>query len=445
MRQNRKRLFIITIISFFAISLLFSRSIIKPKYFYFTNGFRVKYFNISGLKYSKVVLTINSGEIDSPFKYRGLAELTIRSLFQGGKGYSSSSVRKVLSTNGVIIDINADLEKIEITASLPTKNIEEFLGCLSSCLSAPYFYSKDVKVEKIKLEEQIAGERNNVSKLIRKNIGFFVLGKGNPYAKPYNLYFINKIGRKEVKKYYGNNILPSNSEMLILSSVEPSVIKKSLRFFRWVKKPVFRVDIPPFSKGDNVFIENNKEREVIVNFASYLPGIINENRYAIEFFAHLINGYFGARANIYFAERGLPIPETYLKTYKNISFFSLSFKLKNTSQLKGFIAELINFKKSLEKDFPTNIEYNDAITSFIGKKFILWQSLEKYYQEYLFFKNYSKLKYFDLKYILLKTKKKEIKRLLKEFLKNSVLIISGKSEVKKELKGFYRIYSPEDF
>jgi len=442
LRQS-KIFFVFFIVFLFSIFCL-GNNIIRPKYFYFTNGLRVKYFNISNLKYSKVVLTINSGEIDSDYNFRGLAELSIRALFQGGEGYSPNSVRKIFLTNGVILEINTDLEKIEITASLPTKNIENFLRCLSSCLSAPYYYSKEINIEKDKLKEQIISERKNIKELIIKNIGFFVLEKGNPYSKAYNLYFIDKIGRKEIRKYYENNILPSNSEMLILSSIDPEKIKNSLKFFRWERKPVFRKNIPPFKKGDNVFIET-KSNNVTVSLASFLPGVINENRYAIEFFTHLINGYFGSRANIYFAERGLPLPETYLKTYQNISFLALQFELSDSSKIKPFLNELQKFKDSLKKDFPTKIEYNDAITSFIGKKFLLWQSLEKYYKEYLFFKNYSKLKFFDLKYILLKTKKKEIKKLSNIFLKNSILIISGNETAKKELKGFYRLYSSNDF
>ena len=443
MRQNK--IPVIFLLVFLLISLLsFSGNIIRPKYFYFTNGFKVKYFYISDLKLSKVVLTIKSGEIDSNYNYRGIAKLSIRSLFQGAEGYSSNSVRKVLSTNGVLLNIDTDLEKIEITASLPTKNIEEFLQCLSSCISAPYFYSKDIMIEKEKLKNEIIDDRENVKNLINKNIGFFVLGKGNPYSKPFNLYFVDKIGRKDIRKYYEDNILPSNTEMLILSSVKSEKIKKSIKFFRWRKKPVFRINIPKFKKGDNVFLEKKGNKPVII-LASYLPGLINENRYAIEIFAHLINGYFGARANIYFAERGLPLPDFYLKTYKNISFFVLQFELDNISQIAPFLKDLEKFKLSLKKDFPTKIEYNDAITSFIGKKFLLWQNLEQYYKEYLFFKNYSKLKYFDLKYILLKTKKREMKKLLNYFLKNSVLIISADEKAKKNLKGFFRLYSVEDF
>jgi len=431
---------IIFLFSFFSLG----KNIIRPKYFYFTNGFRVKYFNISDLKYSKVVLTISSGEIDSDYTFRGLAEISIRALFKGSKGYSSNSVKKVFLTNGVMLDIKVDLEKIEITASLPTKNIENFLRCLSSSLSAPYYYSKEINIEKDKLKEQILSERKNIKNLIIKNIGFFVLGKGNPYSKPYNLHFIDKIGRKEIRKYYENNILPSNAEMLILSSINPNKIKDSLKFFKWRKKPVFRKNIPSFKRGDNSFIET-KNKKVTVSLLSFLPGVTNENRYAIEFFTHLINGYFGSRANIYFAERGLPLPETYLKTYQNISFFALQFELNDSFKIKSFLNELQKFKDSLKKDFPTKIEYNDAITSFIGKKFLLWQSLEKYYKEYLFFKNYSKLKFFDLKYILLKTKKKDINKLLNFFLKNSILIISGNEKAKRELKGFYRLYSTDDF
>lgn len=423
---------------------LFSKNIIKPKYFYFTNGFRIKYFYISGLRLSKVVLIINSGEIDSNYKYRGVAEITIRSLFQGGEGYSSNSVKKVLATNGVLLKINTDLEKIEISASLPTKNLENFLQCLSSCLSSPYFYPKDIDIEKKRLKEEIIKDRRDIITLIRKNIGFFVLGRGNPYSKPYNLYFIDKIGKKEVRKYYEKNILPSNTEMIILSSVKPEKIKESIRFFKWDKKPVFRVNIPEFKKGDNVLIEK-KGKRAVVTLASFLPGVMDENRYSIEFFTHLINGYFGARANIYFAERGLPLPQSYLKTYKNISFYAIQFEISDSLKISSFLRDLNKFKLSLRKNFPTKIEYNDAITSFIGKKFILWQNLEEYYKEYLFFKNYSKLKYFDLRYILLKTKKKSITTLTNQFLRNSVLIISANETVKKSLKGFYKLYSVEDF
>jgi len=411
----------------------------------YTNGFKIKYFFLRGTHYSKIICKIYSGEADSNTKYRGVAELAIRTIFKGCKGYSESSVKNKILSDGVIIHTNIDAEKIQIIFSLPTENLKDFLKCFTSCLTSPLLYTNEIKEEKRNLISEIIQAREEKITLLEKNMGYFLFGEKHPYGKVFSKKGVESITAEDVKEYYESKIVPINVELNIISSLPRETIKEGVLLHNWEKKPVFRYNAQNFNKQiDNVFIQTS-DKKTYLALAGVLPGYFEVDKYGIDFFIHLINGYFGSRANIFFAKENISSPKSFFRIYKKHSIFSLIFEFDDT-EINRVISAIKKFKQSLLENFPSDREIREGgLSSFLGKKYIEWQKIDKYYNEYTFFESFYKNKYFNLKDILLSLKVKSIKNLYKSFYATSTFIILGNQKVKNNLKGFYRFYSLNDF
>ncbi len=444
LKQNRLLFILMLFLEIIFVRSLFS-SAVTPIELNYSNGLTVEYYKINNLSYSKIIVKINSGDSDYKSIYGGITELTLNSILKGCEGYSEESVKKFFLINGVFVEKSFNSEGAIIKFSLPTENLPRFLKMVTSCLSNPYLYSKAIEAEKKDLIKELLQEKKEIIPLLKRNIGFFVFGKRHPYGKIYSSGNIISFPDKRVKEFYKTYFVPSNIKIIILSSLRKEKIKNSIFLSGWERKPVFRIIIPKINKKiDNVFVKTSDNRTAYIILTGILPGSFKTDRYKINFFAHLINGYFGSRANIFFSGKGINSPDTYLMILNEYSIFSLIFHIDKKDTKRAI--DLINkFIAETNKTFPTDIELKDGITSFIGKKFLQWQRLDQYYLDYLFYYKNEKLRKFGLKNILLKLKKSELKKLYGNFKNSSILIIAGNDYVRNQLKGFYRVYYLDDF
>ncbi len=420
-------------------------SSVKPVKLIYSNGLTVMYYKIKNLSYSKIIVKINSGDSNYKNIYGGITKLSITSMFKGCKGYSEEAVKKRILSSGVLIDMNECPEGVIIRFSLPTENIPYFLKTLTSCLSNANMYLRSIDEEKKGLLKKLKIDKEKIIPLLEENLGFFLFGKKHPYGKMISFYGISSISAKKVKEFYKTYIVPSNVELIILSSLSKEKIKSGITLSGWKKKPVFRRAIPSeIKKPDNVFIKTRDQQKSYIILSGILPGYFKTDRYKLDFFIHLLGGYFGSRASIFFSERGIKSPAVYLQPLSEFSMFSLIFDV-HKSEIARTIDFINKFIIKTGRDFPTGVEMRDGITSFIGKKFLQWQKLDKYYLDYLYYYKTETLRTFNLKSILLKIKKKEINGLYKTFKNNSIIIVAGDHSVQKQLKGFYRVYSIDDF
>ena len=444
LKQNSFPVFFI-IFFMLILNLSLYASAVKPIELIYSNGLTVMYYKIKGLSYSKIIVKINSGDSNYKSVYGGITNITVDSMFKGCKNYSEETIKKKILSNGVLIEKKIFPEGVIIRFSLPTENITSFLKALTSCLSSSNMYFKAIDEEKRMFINNLTLDKERIIPLLKENLGFFLFGKKHPYGKMISFQGILNLSAKKVKEFYKTYIVPSNVELVVLSSLSKEKIKGAITISGWKRKPVFRLTIPSkVKKMDNVFIKIKGKGKAYIMLSGILPGYFKVDRYKLDFFSHLIGGYFGSRANIFFSEKGIAPPIVYSQTLSEFSMFSLVFEIPKdeTSRTINFINKFI---LKTGKDFPTGVEMKDGITSFIGKKFLQWQKLDQYYLDYLYYYKNRTLRPFNLKNVLLKIKREEISNLYKIFKKNSVFIVAGDDSVQKQLKGFYRVYSIDDF
>lgn len=416
----------------------------KPIQFTYPNGLKVTYYHFPGLTLSKILLTVDTGEAGTALKGRGLAEVAFRSLLKGGAGFSEGSIRKTLQNAGAKVEVETDSERMALTISVPADKTKGILRFLASVFSSPALASTVVEKEKRELAgrwERARGDRRELFELHGESLLF---GERHPYGKSANSAGVRKISLPQVRKFVTEEVAPANIEWTIVTSLSGEQVRDSLNFYVWDKRLVFKKAVPSVpQERENTFVETSLgDGKALVVLAGFLPGSYKETTLHLQLFLHLLNGYLGSRAKLFFLTRQGVAPESFFRLYRERGWVALAVEV-STDRVGETVNAFSLLKEEMGSSFPTDLEEKDGKASFVGTKYLGWQRLENYYRDILDLSPEKRAESFRLRERVQRVEAERIKKIGQEFLSTSRFIVLGDSVVRGSLKGFFRVVKAE--
>ena len=236
----------------------------------YNNDYRKYYHNVlnNNIKYtivtdkfltdSYVMFYINSGSINEPRGYDGLAHFLEHLIFFGSKKYPDINLLKNVSENGGSSNAFTSLNETAYYFSVLDNNLEKVIDVFSSALSDPLFSENNVKSEMNNVNsEYMMGTQKDNNILhdfilsLTDELNILTVGNNKTLSKP---DIIDKI-----REYHNNYYTTDNMSICIVSSIDRVEIDKMInKYFSLLKKTVKKNDTYDLLNKDLIIKNINK-------------------------------------------------------------------------------------------------------------------------------------------------------------------------------------------
>ena len=377
----------------------------QPLESFLDNGLRVIFIPKNKLPMIRMNLMINGGSKFDPVNKNGLSYLTSLVLDEGADGMNALELSDEFDMLGSSFNISTDNDLINISLQTLSDKFERSLELFGKVLLKPSFNQHEFEREKKKLITRILQSKDEPDYLADQIFDRIILGNLNGYSSPVSGYqeTVEAITLYDVKEHYNKFFSPSNSTLIIVGDIDPSVLldllNKHLSGWR------SRINDFPFSissteQKKKIYLyhkEGSVQTEIRIGHNS-------EKRNQKDYFQRMLlntilGGQFTSRINLNLRERN---GYTYGATsrfqyFKDIAFFevSTSVGIENTSNaVKEILFELENIqngvtdtelefaKSSITKKFPLIFETYRQIASGVAGK-ILFNLPDDYFHNYI--------------------------------------------------------------
>lgn len=317
------------------------------------------------------------GVKEEPKGKNGIFNILSRMLLKGTKDKDAFTIAKKIDLLAGDISPFSGKNIFGLSGKFLSKDIEEVFDLLKELLTSTVLRGEELK--KVK-EEVLSGIRQRDDDPVRYTFLRFneVLYQGHPYSKdPVGRESdIESIGLKDLEGLYRNFITPSNAVLAVSGDVDEKEVEKLFRrIFSDCSGKTNTLRKEPVSTPRESAQHIEKEiMQTHLIFGFLGPGVIDEDRYAIEVMDSILSGMGGRIHKILREEK----PYAYALTFFNHMAYEaggMGIYIGTDKKLVEEVRQIVNaeIKKILTKGF-TEKEIGDAKTYLIGTHYISMQA-----------------------------------------------------------------------
>lgn len=303
-------------------------------------------------------------------KRQGISNLIAKVLLKGTKSKSAQDMARIIDGLGGEVYAESGNNSFSIVMNLQTQDLDKGLLLLRELLTAPSFPQDRLQQEKEVIISQIRTQEKDIfyasEKLLRKTLylkyPFRFMQLGGEES-------INRITRKEIKKFHKNFCNPTNMVLAIYGDISPEDVLKKLSAFGSLVAGISIAPIledeqqPAAPREANVFLEK-EQALLMVGFLG--TKIDSPQRYPFEVLTSILSCGGGRIYNEIREDLGLAYT---LGSYQVLGLergyyvFYVATRPDNVGVAKDKLLAIIN---SLREKAPDTQEINSAKVSLIS-------------------------------------------------------------------------------
>ncbi|MGA7721569.1 MAG: pitrilysin family protein [Ignavibacteriaceae bacterium] len=354
--------------------------------FTLNNNLEVYFIKKNNLPILQFNLLINAGSYLDPEAKKGLSNLFSLSVDEGAGEYSSLQLSDEFDILGSNFNVSSSEDNVFFSLQSLRENVNKSLELFSTVLKAPHFNEDDFKREQRKIITHILQRQDEPDEIADLVFDYIIFGKSSPYSSPIVGYDadVKNILIDDIKTFYSNFILPSNSKLIVVGDITRVELINKLEFsFKdWTGKGISNnIFFPKETRSSKIFLFDKKGSvQSEIRIGHYAPNRREEDFFPKTILNNILGGQFSSRINLNLRENkgytyGANSRFTYLK--KSAYFFvTTSVAAENTGNaVREIFNELISIragvkneeldfaKTSLIRKFPSNFETNKQIAS----------------------------------------------------------------------------------
>lgn len=355
------------------------------------NNLQVYFVQKVSLPFLNMSLVTDAGSKYDQSGRKGLSNLLAMVIDEGAGEYDSLQLSDQFEVLGANFHISCDQDSIYLSLQILNDQFEKGLDLFTAIITDSHLAEDDFKREKRKVKTRILQKRDDSEEIANEVFEYKLFGDNNPYGFPIIGYEgdIDLISLQNLKDYYKDRLLPTNSFLVIVGDYDTDNLKKLLNkyFLRWKNIPPVKPDIS-FNSTDNPGLYLVDKKESVQS--EIRTGLLSFKRNEYDFYARsvlnlILGGQFSSRLNLNLREKkgytyGVYSRFIYLKSSAYF-FATTSVSSENTAAALNEIYNEINkikkgvTKKELEfarasliRKFPSGFEsYRQITLNIIGR------------------------------------------------------------------------------
>lgn len=337
------------------------------------NGIKVLFVKKSSLPILQFSMMINAGSKFDPTNKAGLAHLTSLLIDEGAGEYDSLQLDDEFELLGSICNVTTDNDNINLTLLTMKENLERSVELFSLMYQSPTFTEPDFLREQKKLLSKIIQHQADPSYIASSNFDKIIF-KETHYANPIigNTKDVKSLTNTDVIEFYKEHFLPTNTQLVVVGSIEPNELKILLNKYFSVS------DKSGISQQNEIKLIKQKPKFYFIHKENAAQseiriGHLSNKRNEIDYFSKIIansilGGQFSSRLNLNLREdKGYTYGISSAFSYhKDSGCFEISTSVngKDTgAAINEIQKEIVGLKKQI------NIKEIDFTKSYLVKRF----------------------------------------------------------------------------
>lgn len=337
------------------------------------NGLKILYVKKKTLPIVQLNLIVEAGSKFDPENKKGISNLLAAMIDEGAGEYDAFQLSNEIEMLGSVIQVSSDQDFIYVSLLSIEENFKRSFELFSKILTAPRFDENDFQREKRKALVRILQSRDDPSYVASTVFEKMVFGESHPYSFPeFGLTdTVEKIENDDLKNFYKTFIIPDNSILVVVGSIDKEEIEDLEEQFLdgWKFKTYSLKKLPPPVKaGRKIYLVHKEEAAQSEIRIGHISSPRNSNDYFAKYVMNMIlGGQFISRINLNLREQkgytyGAHSSFNYIK---EAAYFSVSSSVNSEDTLNA-IKEIIKELEAIKQQI-TDEELYLAKSSIIRK------------------------------------------------------------------------------
>jgi zinc protease len=337
------------------------------------NGLKILYVKKKTLPIVQLNLVIEAGSKFDPENKKGISNLLAAMIDEGAGEYDAFQLSNEIEMLGSLLQISSDQDCLYVSLLSIEENFKRSFELFSKILTSPRFDENDFLREKRRALVKILQSRDEPSYVASTVFEKTVFGESHPYSFPeIGLKdTVEKIDNIDLKSFYKNHIIPNNSTMVVVGSVDKERIEDLEEQYldNWKFKTHSLKKLPlPVKAQRKIYLINKDDAAQSEIRIGHLSSPRNSKDYFAKYVMNMIlGGQFTSRINLSLREQkgytyGAHSSFNYIK---EAAYFSVSTSVNSGDTLNA-IKEIIKELEAIRQQI-TDEELYLAKSSIIRK------------------------------------------------------------------------------
>lgn len=367
------------------------------------NGLQLHLLNLGTQDLVKIELVFKAGI--SYQNQKLISTFTNSILSEGTSSFSAYEIAKRFDSYGAYYHSSIDKDYASLTLYCLTKHIDKVLPVFTEIVCEPVFPENELQILTKKNKQEFIVNLQKVKAVAQLNFPSLIFGSNHPYGQMATESDFDKVSQQEVKSFYQNYYLNSDSKLFISGKLNNKIINQLKQHFsQFAIKNNYTAQEPDFNLKPSKKLSNQIELKDALQSAIWvgkkLFNKLDPDFIGMQVLNTILGGYFGSRlmSNIR-EDKGY----TYgigssLISHKNDGFFAIQTEVGSKftkPTIKEIYKEIDLLQQKevgkTELDLVKNYISGQLIRSLDGpfavhdklKSAVLFELDLKYYQHFL--------------------------------------------------------------
>lgn len=313
------------------------------------NGLKVLYVKKKNLPIVQINLILNAGSKFDPDEKKGLANLFSAMFDEGAGEYDAFQLSNEIEMLGSVLHVSSDQDCIYVSLLSIEENFKRSFELLSKILTTPRFDENDFQREKRKALVRILQSKDEPSYVASIVFEKIVFGDDHPYSSPeFGLSgTVGNIENEDLKEFYKSYIIPNDSTMVVVGSVDKERIEdleeQFLDDWKFKTHSLKRLPSPKEPKRKIYLVHKDDAPQSEIRIGHLSSPRNSKDYYAKYVMNMILGGQFTSRINLNLREqKGYTYgAHSSFNFNKEAAYFSVSTSVNSENTLDA-IKEIIN-------------------------------------------------------------------------------------------------------
>ncbi|PKP33338.1 MAG: insulinase family protein [Bacteroidetes bacterium HGW-Bacteroidetes-17] len=201
-----------------------SIDLMEPENLKLTNGFQVHLLNLGTQDLVKIELVCEAG-----LAYQSktlISSFTNKMLAEGTKSFSAYEIAETFDRYGAYYSSNIDKDFASVALYCLTKYLDQVLPVFAEIICEPLFPENELQVLANKSKQEFIINLKKVKSLAQLYFPPLIFGNRHPYGQMTDVDDFNKVTHDDLRTFYQNFYLKSDSKLFISGKLDKKIIKK---------------------------------------------------------------------------------------------------------------------------------------------------------------------------------------------------------------------------
>ena len=273
------------------------------------NGLKILYVKKKTLPIVQLNLVVEAGSKFDPENKKGISNLLAAMIDEGAGEYDAFQLSNEIEMLGSLLQISSDQDCIYVSLLSIEENFKRSFELFSKILTSPRFDENDFLREKRKALVRILQSRDEPSYVASTVFEKMIFGESHPYSFPeFGLTeTVDKIENNDLKNFYKSSIIPDNSTLVVVGSIDKEKINDQIEKFlnEWKSQKSFSYKLTsPVNTGRKIYLIHKDEAAQSEIRIGHLSTPRNSKDYFAKYVMNMIlGGQFTSRINLNLREQ----------------------------------------------------------------------------------------------------------------------------------------------